>query len=187
MSHLINPLSKIFKKSGQSTVEFVFVIPFLITFILAVVEFSLMFVQTQRVSALSRETVNASFRDCSTLPKDQLDSCVDSLVKTIGKTAATLLFDFNDTANGRGKIIISIYQWENGEAKLSSQKQSGGGGAVTDGFISQFSPNKIDGSILENQESITIGEVFYQYKPLTIVGSLLDMVMPENLYEVTIY
>ena len=77
-------LFKLFlSQKGQAAIEFISIIPFLFIFFYAVLEFSLLFVHDQRVSALSRETANAAFRDCATLQGTPLTDCLQAVVDTI--------------------------------------------------------------------------------------------------------
>ena len=178
------------KNSGQSAIEFALVMPILLVFILAVLECSAMFVEAQRASALSREIANAVFRDCGNLNDSagnpQLTNCVDSIVNPVGGAAAKLLPDFN----ARGKIIASLYKGKVGNQGSLQFKPAGLAAQKTSGlanFNSRYDISNIDLAILNNQKLLSFGEVFYQYKPLTQIGSFLQMILPRNYYEVTIY
>ena len=170
-------------------IEFLLTVPIVFSLVLALLEFSVLFVQIQRVSALSREAANAAFRDCSTLSNDptpQLDACIDGILNPISQGGASILSNF--AANGT--LIVSIYQ--NGPV-LVTQRTVGGGG-----YFSQYPGRPIDANLIPPPglpvngvipplTRIAIGEAFYTYTPLTIVGTLLGFALPGNLYETTIY
>ena len=172
-------------------IEFLLTVPVVFGLVLAILEFSVLFVQIQRVSALSREAANAAFRDCSTLsnsPAPQLDACIDGILNPISQGGASILSNF--AANGT--IIVSIYQ--NGPV-LVTQRAGGGGG-----YASRYTPAypfnlslipppvvPAGGGAPPPPTRIAIGEAFYTYTPLTIVGTLLGFALPGNLYETTIY
>ncbi len=167
-------------QGGQATVEFIFIIPLVFALILAAFEFSQMFIQAQRVSSISRETANAVFRDCSSLPDNQLAGCVTSSLQDINTGAGKLLTNFG----GRGQVVVSIYRWN---AVAPNVRLA---------YIAPAAPNPPShinlgnantNSALQNQGVIVVGEVFYQYAPATIVGNLIRVFIPGRLYEITIY
>lgn len=172
-------------------IEFLISVPILFSLVLAILEFSVLFVQIQRVSALSREAANAAFRDCSTLsnvPTPQLDACIDGILNPINQGGASILNNF--AANGT--IIVSIYQ--NGPVLVARRAVGGGGHAsrYTPAYpfdLSLIPPPAapIGGGVAPPPIRIAIGEAFYTYTPLTIVGTLLGFALPGNLYETTIY
>ena len=189
------------KSRGQATLEFVFILPLVFALILSILEFSTMLVQTQRILAIAREAANAPFRDCNGLVNvggnTALDDCIDQIIAptdSVYSTAVNLLPDF---AN-RGRIIVSVYRWDTALAPpgavLDSQRTQG----VTDpAFVSQFGLlgsglRAVDatiatGNLVKNHGTITIGEVYYTYQPITIIGTLLGTFIPGYLYEFTVY
>ena len=171
-------------KKGQSAVEFAVIIPTLFIFFYAVLEFSLLFVNDQRVSALSREISNAAFRDCGGLASDKIAACTADIVDEVSGRADGILRDFS----GQGRVIVSVFgpdpqsQSNPPAVKMLARESAGGGG-----FSTSYSSGGIDASLIANQGVVVVGEAFYPYEPLTPLKQLLDAVLPTELYEATIY
>lgn len=189
MSLLDKPKSIHSRTAGQAMVEFIFIIPVLFVFILAVLEFSTIYVQVQRNASLSREVANAIFRDCATLVSTEINGCMDNIVNQVNAQAGGLLENFNSGGPAlRGKIIAKTFLPIKGTTKIQTyESHTAGSNAVVDNFISRFDENTVDKTIVQNQGAVVTGEVFYGYKPLTIIGNLLNTTLPDNFYEATIY
>ncbi len=177
------------KVSGQSAIEFAFIVPLLLGLILAAFEFSQMFIQSQKVSSLSREAANAVFRDCSSLPNDQLQRCVDGVHGVTGVPDANgVLDDINLGAgkllagfNTRGEVLVSIYKWD---ASASPNVVLAYPAAANP--HSHINVNNVDQGLLTSQGVLVVGEILYQYMPSTMVANLLGMPATGKLYEITI-
>jgi hypothetical protein len=164
--------------TGQSAVEFAFIIPVLFIFFYAVLEFSRLFILDQRVAILSREAANACFQDCTSLTGANLDNCLGGIVNQIKNNADSVLTDFS----GQGTVIASVYTNQKSPPAVLFNSQKAGGGSYTSQIESP------DAQLVSDQGSLVIGEVFYPYSPLTPIKKLLGALnLPEKLYEKTIY
>lgn len=147
-------------------------------------EFSTLFVQSQRITALSREVANATFRDCGDQTDAELVSCVDNVIALISAGAGGILHDFAT----RGTVIASVYipdpDVNENPPVVFAAGDSGGGG----GHASRYGTNDLDPQFVLDQRMIVIGEAFYQYTSLTALQSMLNLLnLPSDLYGVTIY
>jgi len=172
-------------KKGQAALEFIFGIPLLLTFFMALIEFSALLIHEHRVSALSREAANAAFRDCGSFWGGDLDDCLDAVVTQIDAGAGGMLPEFSE----RGRVIASVWRPDPASViepptpVLASQRGSGNGV-----YSSKFSDEHMDSSLVKNHEVIAIGEVFYPYEPLTPLAFLIDLTgFPAVLHEATVY
>lgn len=159
--------------------ELALVFPLLLVFILGAVEFSNLMMIALRTSSLSREVTNAGFRDCAFLSDAAAGTCLDNVAGKVLTGANLLLTEFGS----RGSIIASIYKRDPGQpTTLVVQKTKGIAHA------SHYTAGSIDQDIATKQERIVIGEVVYQYVPLTAIRNFLNLVgFPTEIYEVTIY
>lgn len=172
---------KLFSNSrGQAVIELALIFPFLFIFLFAVSEFSYLFVQDQRVTALSREASGAAFRECSGLPIDEMDSCLQNIANELSVRGAALLPGFDS----RGLVIVSMYQsGSTGAVEQAGLKVSGGGSGDT-----TYSTGSFDSGFVADNGFIAVGEAFYDYQPLTPIESLLTLLqLPDNLYEATVF
>ncbi len=187
MSPLLSKLKKnCLDTCGQSTVEFAFIIPVLFIFFYAVLEFSHLFIEQQRVSALSRETTNAVFRDCSSQNPANLNACIQPILDELRDKATNILPGFDSSGN----LIVSLYVPDTvagGDPppvkSLTPPKKTGGGNAVT-----RYTAGDLDPRIVSDLGVVVIGEAFYPYSPLTPIKQLISLLsLPGVLYENTIY
>jgi len=183
MSHKLFKLNGLDSK-GQSAIEFAFIIPIIFIFFYAVLEFSRLFIQTQRVSTLSREVANTCFQDCSSLTGSQLTSCVGNLVNQIDSKSDSLLQNFTS----QGTLIASVYG-SNPASKANPPAvvllgSSRAGGNST----SLYSAGALNAQLVTDQGIVVVGEAFYPYQPITPIKKLLSLLnFPEELYGKTIY
>ncbi len=175
----INCSRKLFRSRGQAMVELALIFPLLLVFILGAVEFGNMMMTALRTASLSREVTNAGFRDCASLNGAQADTCLENVTSKVFSGAQLLLTKFDS----RGSIIATIYKKDpNQPVTLVLQKTKGISHA------SRYSAGLIDQNIAAKQQRIVIGEVIYQYTPITAIKNFLTLVgFPTEIYEVTIY
>lgn len=168
---------------GQSIIELALIIPILFVFFFGLLEFTVMFVQSQRVTTLSREVANAAFRDCSSRTGAELNSCLQGIVDQInvGANINNILPSFT----AKGRVVASVYDWDldSNAPRLLSRR-----GAGSSSQSSKYDENSVDKTVVQNQGVIAIGEIYYNYTAITPITSLLDLVdFPTEFYGVTIY
>ncbi len=141
-----------------------------------------MLMMSLRVSNLSREIANVTFRDCAFLNDTAITSCLNSNVTRISNEGNLLLKNFN----GLGTVIASAYAKNtvgSPSIRLINQKTAGGGK-----YTSHFNVNNVDSAVINTHDRIVIGEVIYPYTPITPVKSFLALFnLRTVVYEVTIY
>jgi len=159
--------------------ELALVFPLLLVFILGTVEFGNIMMIALRATSLSREVTNAGFRDCAFLSDAAANTCLENTTEKVLSGAKLVLSKFAD----RGSIIATIYKHDPGQpTALVVQKIKGVGRP------SRYTAGSIDQNIAATQERIVIGEIMYQYVPLTAIRNFLELVgFPTEIYEVTIY
>ena len=167
------------KQNGQAAIEFILVLPFLFIFFYGVLEFSQLFIQQQRVSALSREIANSAFRSCSSLSGTQLTGCLDVTLAQVKIGAVNILPGFNTRG---GTLIASIYRPGGGGVTTAALRTSGGGAST------KYSTGSFGATFVTDQGAVGVGEVFYPYQPLfTALKKLLPSIgYPTTLYESTV-
>ena len=175
----------LFKKlnsKGQSLVEFGILLPFFLTLIFGIIEYSHMFMMGLKVSNLSRAVTNAAFRDCAFLDNNSISNCLSTDIEKVKEEANLILVNFNSF----GTIIASAYEQDlssNPPLRLVDQKIAGQGG-----HQSNYNIDTIDGDLIEKHERIVIGEVAYPYEPITPLKTFLSLLnIRPVIYEVTIY
>ena len=188
MNPLFNGLTAFLKKfgrKGQGAIEFAVIIPTLFIFFYAVLEFSLLFIHDQRVSALSREISNATFRDCGGFKDKDLRDCVEDIVDEVASRADGILRN----CSGTGRVIVSVYGPDpndsTGSPPAVTLLATEAGGGVS--FPTEYSAIGMDSAFVFDQGLVVVGEAFYPYQPITPIKQLIDPVLPTELYEATIY
>ncbi len=176
-------LSRLFKnrgsERGQAMTELALIFPLMLVFILGTVEFGNIMMIALRATSLSREVTNASFRDCAFLSNAAADTCLENTTEKVNSGAKLMLTKFAE----RGTVITTIYKHDPGQpTALVVQKVKGVARP------SRYVAGSIDQNIAATQERIVIGEIMYQYVPLTAIRNFLELVgFPTEIYEVTIY
>ena len=164
---------------GQALTELALIFPLLLVFILGSVEFANLMMTALRTASLSREVANAGFRDCAALDGAQANTCLDNITNKVLSGAGLMMTSFNS----RGSIIATIYKKDlNQPTTVVAQKTKGAAHA------SRYGASSVDQNIMAQDGRIVIGEVIYQYTPLTTIKNILTLVgFPTEIYEVTIY
>ena len=171
--------------SGQSGVEFCMTIIFFIFFSLATVEFTSLFVEKQRVCSLSREAANASFRECyDSVGSANIQACLENpeFNEKVYTGAKSILKNFET----KGKIIVSYYVFENGNGGKPADtyvvyKKGGGQYPSKYNAASTFTTGQSGSRV------VCVGEIYYHHDPSTPIGAIMGLILPENVYESTIY
>lgn len=185
----MNPFFKHFRifgnSRGQAIIELAMIFPLLFIFFYAISEFSTLFVNDQRVTALSREAAGAAFRECGGLPQDDLGECLQDIVDEVSNRAQNLLREFG----ARGHIIVSVYQQDPdaggapAPVEQTELREAGNGGIGT-----QFTTASFDANFMTENGLVVVGEAYYENEVLTPIQQLLTLLqLPESLYESTLF
>lgn len=171
----------IFTKKGQSMVELGLFLPLLAFFVLAIIEVCNMYLTSIKVGVISRDLASTVFRNCrensdpAILQKCLRDSLTAADVSILPQFAA------------RGSLTASIYGYDataNFTGRRGNECLPAAGG---DGCRSKFSDATVDSNFVQKQTVVGIGEVYYQYLAVTPVQALLNFLLPDTLYENTVF
>ncbi len=177
-----NTRLKKWNSRGQSLVELGIALPLFLGILFGIVELSNMLMMSLRVSNLSREIANVTFRDCTFLNDTAIASCLSSDVTRISNEGNRILKNFNSL----GIVIASTYAKNTPDSpfiRLVNQKTAGGGK-----YTSHYNVNNVDSAVINTHDRIVIGEVIYPYVPITPVKGFLTLFnLRTVIYEVTIY
>lgn len=170
---------------GQVLVEFALLFPIVALAFFALIELNNVVVRQQMTANLSREAASAAYRDCAILSGGIMDDCLQKVYSET-KTAALKIFP---NFNSEGAIIISLYENDPVTQNPKLKRYWPASGNL---YGSKYSATSVDKKIVSEQKVIAVGEVFYQYTPITPVQGFLNLfndnpVIPDVTYETTIY
>ena len=163
-------------------VELVLALPFLLVFVFAIAEYTVLLIRAQHVTSMSREAAGAVYRDCMAYSGDQLNACLAGITGQITQGASRNLLPGLDK---NGKVIVSLYgvTVPGGPVVLKGTSQAGDGA-----YGSRFSALSIDPDVVSDLGDVAVGEVFYPPERLTpLTGWLHWDNFPEVLYETTVF
>ncbi len=169
------------RSKGQGILELALIFPFLFIFLYAISEFSVLLVQNQRVTALSREAAGAIFYQCAGLEDSKLSTCVQGIANQVAAQGGAILPDFAS----RGHIIISVFEPDSSgsSVQLTNTQELGSGAGST-----SYGSDSFDSSFVKDNGMIVVGEVFYKYETITPLQVLLQSIqLPQNMYEATVF
>ena len=163
--------------AGQALIELSLISLLLITLLFGLIDFSRAILTRQVITNLSREGANLASRGTS------LTSTLDALVLSANPLTIA-------GSSGKGYIILTSVGWDtNGKLVITAQEKMGAkpssskiGNAIGDTPILP-NPNIPDPS----QKTLVIAEVFYEYSPVTPVGTMLGSALPSKLYDVSYF
>jgi Flp pilus assembly protein TadG len=169
------------RESGQALLEFALVALILIAMVFGIIDFSRAIYQKQVISHLTREGSNLASRSTSTTPLSDA-----ALAVVNGATPLNL--------NTNGYVIVSSVENNNGTCQITDQVAMGGNSAGskigTKGSTSPTLPQPCSNNgtgLPQKGQTMYVTEVFYTYQPVTPVGSILNIVMPSQLYDVAYF
>ncbi len=156
---------------GQALVEFALVLPILLILLLGTVEFGRILEVQHAITGLSRETANVASRGTS------LASAVE-LALTNGSTIGL---------RDRGGVVASRIVFDKTQAIVQEQVASLGYedrsrigvlGQATAGF---------DALGMKDGDVLYVVELIYSYQPLTPLESITQLILPEELYDRSVF
>lgn len=160
-------------ESGQALIEFSLVALLFLLMMFGIIDFSRAVYSQMIVAHLAREGANLASRGTT------LTDAVTAVI-----TSSSPL-DF--TPGGSGFVILTRVGKVSGANKVAEQK-SGGGSAQTSkmGSTGNNATNVPTGLPVTN-DSLYIAEVFYKFKPITPVGTMLGIAFPSVLYDAAFF
>jgi len=156
----------------------------MITMAFAIIDFSRAIYEKQVLSHLTREGSNLASRSTS---GDPLTNAANAVIDG----AAPL------DLNTDGYVIVTSVENKDGTCQVTGQVAMGGKSAVSKiaqrkkkDFTAPNLPEPCSDSgtgLPQNGQTMYVTEVFYTYRPVTPIGSLLNVVMPSWLYDVAYF
>ncbi len=169
------------RESGQALLEFALVALLMIAMAFGIIDFSRAVYQKQVIAHLTREGSNLASRSTSGTP---LTDAANAVVN--GATPLDL--------NTNGYVIVTSVENNNGTCTITGQFALGGKSAVSKigqakrrgGYTTPVLPQPCSAKgtgLPQNNQTMYVTEVFYNYSPLTPIGSLVNVVLPSQLYD----
>jgi hypothetical protein len=156
-------------QSGQALVEFSLVALIFLLLMFGIIDFGRAVYTQVVVAHLAREGANLASRGTP------LTESVSAVV-----TSSSPL-DF--APGGAGFVVITRISKHSGTSKVDEQK-SGGGSAQTSKMGSTGNnATNVPTGLPTDSDSLYVSEVFYKFKPITPIGSMLGITFPAVLYD----
>lgn len=158
-------------RSGQGLVELTLAIPFLLILALGIVEVGRMLETIHNMSNLTREGANAASRG----------STMQAVVE---------LTRLNQSANGlgtNGRVIVSRLRVDDGVPQVIEQVALPVTGVVSRLGQPGDEATPYLGSNLQEGRTYFVVEMFLPYQPITPFGGLVEGIVPETLYDRTLF
>ena len=158
--------------SGQALVEFAISATLLLILVFGLIDFSRAIFIEQVITNLSGEGSSMASRGTS-----------------LAATATAIVAASDLNLKASGTVIVSSVFNNNNKIQLTGQVSQGGLGATS--LIGSVigGPATLPGTVTPQlNQTVYVTEVFYKYKPITPIGSLLTkIVLPKKLYDVAYY
>lgn len=168
---------------GNALIEFALVLPLILMIFVGTIEFSRMFRVKEMMTLASREAAHEAFRECFDTERQlcsgtisKVDACLTYYAQRIDETVKNFLPGVT--------LTISMYVWD-------SKTQTADMIGITLDQNKQYTRTDYDQQkvkanfkeLLEKQEVIVIGEVYYDFPLFFNAGIIPDL----ELYDVTIF
>ncbi|RIL11777.1 MAG: hypothetical protein DCC75_01690 [Proteobacteria bacterium] len=160
-------------QAGAALAELAIIAPFLLAITLASIDVSTYLRDRAVLSSLSREAANSAFRQC---PPDD-GGCVDRVRLSLQDYASSIV--------PGAEIIISNYVLSGGEVVRTVLSQPPGSAHAT-----RFTPARVKAEVQALngfKANISIGEVYLQSADLPAYRALDFAILPDEVYESTIF
>lgn len=159
--------------SGQALIEFALISLLLITFLFGLIDFSRALLVRQVLVNLSREGANLASRGTS---------FTDTLAAMV-VSASPLVID------QKGFVILTtVSRTSSGVLVVADQQSRGGKSASSKVGVVGSTPNLPNQNIpTASQKSLVVAEVFYEFAPVTPIGTMLGSALPSKLYDVSYF
>ena len=156
---------------GTITVETAVVTVLLLSIVLGIVEFGNAYSLVHTMTSLSREGANLAARGTS------LEKSVDTVVDN-GSTIQL---------GDKGGVVATRIVVSGGDPKVVEQFATGGyEGRSRMGDVGEDALG-VENWGLQDGQAVYVMEVFYDYEQLTPFGTLVDVAVPEGLYERAVF
>ena len=158
--------------SGQALIEFALSATILLTLLFGLIDFSRAIYARQVIANLTGEGSSMASRG-TTLPD---------------AAAAVVVAGSPLNLSVHGQVIVSSVFNNNGKIQLTGQISRGAIGATSlIGRVIGGTATVPQAVVPQANQTIFVTEVFYQYRPITPIGSFLTTILPSQLYDVAYY
>jgi Flp pilus assembly protein TadG len=183
MNFLRNWVSRSRERSGQALIEFMFVGFIMLFMLFGMIDFCRAISTRQVIINLSREGANLAARGTGSTA----DAAISNAIAAVIGAAAPLSITTN------GLVIITAVLNSNGNYLVTNQIKEG---ALSNSAPSKVAPNGVGSTpnmpvtavqIPQTNQTMFVSEVYYNYKPATPIGQLLNFNMTNALYDVAYF
>jgi len=158
-------------RRGQDLVELVLTLPILLIVAFGILEFGALLDLGQSMSGLSREGANIAARGVS----------LDSVVEVTAANGASW------SLSSRGSVIASRLIVKRGTPTVAEQRSIGGLGASSRVGVNGGIATAYQGGGLVDGQTYYVVEVFLPYHPFTPLRGLVGGLVPDTLYDRTLF
>jgi len=179
-------------EGGQAAVEFAVIVPMVLVIISVVVELTMIFIETEKVSNIGRELAKVVYYECSgrIFGEAAFVDCMDSSLLDIRHRASSALKDFDQ----QGKLIATVYQSSQVAGTIdNSYMDESDPAPVIPGLTTRFPTvaglginGAVSGLNIQDVGVIVVSEVYYRYTPKTPLGNFFNNYIRDFFYEATI-
>jgi Flp pilus assembly protein TadG len=171
-------------ESGQALIEFTLVALLLIVLIFGAIDFCRAIYMRQLLINLSRETANLEARGVGSTTAEIMTNALNAAIlesspltlnSTNGMVIVTAVTNLTTVVNKKSTATYTIsHQFHLGT--LGTFQSAVGTGSNTTASL----PNT---GILPANRTVYVAEIYYKFAPITPVGKLLNIVLPDHFYD----
>jgi Flp pilus assembly protein TadG len=168
-------------ESGQALIEFSLVVIVLIVLMFGLIDVCQAIYTRQVIVNLAREGANLASRGTGDTRSEIISNAVAAVVDAASPLSITtngVVIITAVTNNARGSYFISLQQRQ-GALTFASKIGTRVGQSAT---LPITSP-----SLSQPNYTVYVAEIYYKFKPITPIGSLLRVAIPTNLYDVAYF
>ena len=156
---------------GVATLELALVTPLLLVVLLGIIEFGNALSIDHTITSLSREGANIASRG----------SALGDAVQTVAASGSSISLD------AHGGVIGTRLVVQGGTPVIADQEMSPGYSGVSRlGALGDPVPSMVTLG-LDDGMTVFVMEVFYQYQAMTPLGDLVEVSLPQTIYERAVF
>jgi hypothetical protein len=156
-------------QGGQALIEFALVVLMFLMLMFGIVDLSRAVYSQIVVAHLAREGANLASRGTP------LTDAVNAVI------SSSTPLDFSP--GGQGFVVVSRLISLGGNVVVEDQKAGGGGSHTSKVGSKGNNASNVPAGLPAEDDSLCVAEVFYNFKPITPLGSLLKIALPSTLYD----
>lgn len=167
--------TRLLRQRGLAVVEFAMILPILLVLMFGVVEFGRAILTRQVMINLSRETANLASRG----------TALPDAVSAAMLSSAPLNLQTNGYV-----ILTEVFRETNGNLRVRRQHAAGGRPGASHVGVGAGNSATLPATPVQippRGQSLFVAEVYYRSTPITPLGSLLNITIGENFYDVAFF